>query len=169
MAQTRCTTAHSPSRCLFLYDGGGDNNSNIVSFDFRLTIAGKKSRACAERLIHCRLNARSVGNWIELSRGLNSIASNPIRLNFLSDYAVYMTRITQSYCNLAINPIRLPACNRTKCSSLWLDTSYLLKGLLLCKREAGKIVRQSGEEVPPLKVLENRNSHTKYYTYILIL
>ena len=40
MAQTRCTTAHSPSRCFFLYDGG-DNNSNIVSFDFRLTIAGK--------------------------------------------------------------------------------------------------------------------------------
>ena len=40
MAQTRCTTAHSPLRCLFLSDGS-DNNSNIVSFDFRLTIAGK--------------------------------------------------------------------------------------------------------------------------------
>ena len=40
MAQTRCTTAHSPSRTLFLSDCG-DNNSNIVSFDFRLTIAGK--------------------------------------------------------------------------------------------------------------------------------
>ena len=40
MAQTRCTTAHSPSRCLFLSDGG-DNNSNIVSLDFRVTIAGK--------------------------------------------------------------------------------------------------------------------------------
>ena len=34
IAQTRCTTAHSPSRCFFLSDGG-DNNSNIVSFDFR--------------------------------------------------------------------------------------------------------------------------------------
>jgi len=41
MAQTRCTTAHSPSRSLFISDCG-DNNSNIVSFDFRLTIAGKK-------------------------------------------------------------------------------------------------------------------------------
>ena len=40
MAQTRCTTAHSPSRSLFLNDCG-DNNSNFVSFDFRLTIAGK--------------------------------------------------------------------------------------------------------------------------------
>ena len=40
MAQTRCTTAHSPSRSLFLSDCG-NNNSNIVSFDFRLTIAGK--------------------------------------------------------------------------------------------------------------------------------
>ena len=40
MAQTRCTTAHSPLRCLFLSDGG-DNNSNIVSFDFPVTIAGK--------------------------------------------------------------------------------------------------------------------------------
>ena len=40
MAQMRCTTAHSPSRCLFLSDCG-DNNSNIVSFDFRVTIAGK--------------------------------------------------------------------------------------------------------------------------------
>ena len=39
MAQTQCTTAHSPSRSLFLSDCG--NNSNIVSFDFRLTIAGK--------------------------------------------------------------------------------------------------------------------------------
>ena len=29
--------------------------------------------------IHCRLHERSVGIWIELSRGLNSIASNPIR------------------------------------------------------------------------------------------
>ena len=48
MAQTRCTTAHSPSRSLFLSDCG-DHNSNIVSFDFRLTIAGKKTRACAER------------------------------------------------------------------------------------------------------------------------
>ena len=37
--QTRCTTAHSPSR-LFL-SNGGDNNSNIVSFDFRVTIAVK--------------------------------------------------------------------------------------------------------------------------------
>jgi len=36
MAQMRCTTAHSPS---FLSDGG--DNSNIVSFDFRVTIAGK--------------------------------------------------------------------------------------------------------------------------------
>jgi len=42
MAQMRCTTAHSPSRSLFLSDGG-DNNSNIVSFDFRLTIAEKIS------------------------------------------------------------------------------------------------------------------------------
>ena len=40
MAQTPCTTAHSPSRCLFVSDGG-DNNSNIVSFDFRVTITGK--------------------------------------------------------------------------------------------------------------------------------
>jgi len=40
MAQTRCPTAHSPSRSLFLSDGG-DNNSNIVSFDFRVTIVGK--------------------------------------------------------------------------------------------------------------------------------
>ena len=40
MAQTQCTTAYSPSRCLFLSDGG-DNNSNIVSFDFRVTILGK--------------------------------------------------------------------------------------------------------------------------------
>ena len=40
MAQTRCTTPHSPSRCLFLSDGG-DNNSNIVSFDFRVTSPGK--------------------------------------------------------------------------------------------------------------------------------
>ena len=40
IAQTRCTTAHSPSRCLFLSDGG-DNNSNIVSFDFRSTTPGK--------------------------------------------------------------------------------------------------------------------------------
>ena len=40
MAQTRCTTTHSPPRCLFLSDGG-DNNSNIVSFDFRVTIPGK--------------------------------------------------------------------------------------------------------------------------------
>ena len=31
-------TAHSP--CLFLSDGG-DNNSNIVSFNFRVTITGK--------------------------------------------------------------------------------------------------------------------------------
>ena len=31
---------HSPSRCLFLSDGG-DNNSNIVSFDFRVTTLGK--------------------------------------------------------------------------------------------------------------------------------
>ena len=50
--------------------------------------------------IHCRLHARSVGIWIELSRGLNSIASNPIQFDF-------------SYCNLAINPIRWPACNCT--------------------------------------------------------
>ena len=41
MAQTPCTTAHSPSRCLFIPDCG-DNNNNIVSFHFRLTIAGKK-------------------------------------------------------------------------------------------------------------------------------
>ena len=40
MAQTRCTTAHSPSCCFFLSDGG-DNDSNIVSFDFRVTIVGK--------------------------------------------------------------------------------------------------------------------------------
>ena len=40
MAQTPCTTAHSPSRCLVLSDGG-DNNSNIVSFHFRVTMAGK--------------------------------------------------------------------------------------------------------------------------------
>ena len=39
MAQTRCTTAHSSSRCLFLSDGY--NNSNTVSFDFRVTILGK--------------------------------------------------------------------------------------------------------------------------------
>ena len=50
MAQTRCTTAHSPSRSLFFSDCG-DNNSNIVSFDFRLTIAGKN-------LVHAQ-NARS--------------------------------------------------------------------------------------------------------------
>ena len=40
MAQTRCTMVHSPSLCLFISDGG-DNNSNIVSFDFRVMIAGK--------------------------------------------------------------------------------------------------------------------------------
>ena len=40
MAQTRCTTVRSPSRSLFISDCG-DNNSNIVSFNFRLTIAGK--------------------------------------------------------------------------------------------------------------------------------
>ena len=40
LAQTRCTTAYSPSRCLFLSDCG-DINSNIVSFDFQLTIVGK--------------------------------------------------------------------------------------------------------------------------------
>jgi len=40
MAQTRYTTVHSPSHCLFLSDGG-DNNSNIVSFDFRVMIPGK--------------------------------------------------------------------------------------------------------------------------------
>ena len=40
MAQTRCTTAHSPSRSLFLSDCS-DNNSNIVFFDFRVTFAGK--------------------------------------------------------------------------------------------------------------------------------
>jgi len=50
MAQTRCTVAHSPWRCLFLSDGG-DNNSNIVSFDFWVTTPGKKSRACAERKV----------------------------------------------------------------------------------------------------------------------
>jgi len=32
--------SETPSRCLFLSDGG-DNNSNIVSFDFRVTIPGK--------------------------------------------------------------------------------------------------------------------------------
>jgi len=35
--------------------------------------------------IHCSLRARSVDIWIELSRGLNLIASNPIRSVFLSD------------------------------------------------------------------------------------
>ena len=40
MAQMPYTTAHSPSQCLFLSDGG-DNNSNILSFDFRVTIPGK--------------------------------------------------------------------------------------------------------------------------------
>ena len=40
MAQTRCTTAHSPSPCLFLSDGA-DNNNNIVSFDFWFTTPGK--------------------------------------------------------------------------------------------------------------------------------
>ena len=40
IAQTRCTTAHSPSSCLFLSDGS-DNNSNIVSFDFQVTTLGK--------------------------------------------------------------------------------------------------------------------------------
>ena len=80
MAQTRCTMAHSPSRCLFLSDGG-NNNSDIVSFDFRVTIPGKKILRMRRTLnpIHCRLYARSVYIWIELSRGLNSIASNPIR------------------------------------------------------------------------------------------
>jgi len=40
IAQSQCTTAQSPSRCLFLSDGS-NNNSNIVSFDFRVTILGK--------------------------------------------------------------------------------------------------------------------------------
>ena len=40
LAQTRCTMAHSPSRCLFLSDSG-DNKSNIVSVNFRVTIPGK--------------------------------------------------------------------------------------------------------------------------------
>ena len=87
MAQTRCTTAHSPSRCLFLSDGGDNNNSNIVSFDFLLTIAGKNLENALERSIHsttcfCRLHARLVYVWIELSLGLNPTASNPIRFNF---------------------------------------------------------------------------------------
>ena len=78
MAQTRCTTAHSQLRCLFL-SNVGDNNSNIVSFDFRVTIAGKiSSMRRTLNPIHCCLHARSVGIWIELSRGLNPIASNPI-------------------------------------------------------------------------------------------
>ena len=38
---------------------------------------GKKSGACAERSIRSTV--------VELSRGLNSIASNPIRFDFLSD------------------------------------------------------------------------------------
>ena len=35
------TTAQSPSPYFFLSDGSDNNNSNIVSFDFRVTIAGK--------------------------------------------------------------------------------------------------------------------------------
>jgi len=50
IAPTRCTVAHSPSCCLFLSDGS-DNNSNIVSFDFRVITPGKKSRACAEHKV----------------------------------------------------------------------------------------------------------------------
>ena len=83
MAQTRCTRAHSPSLCLFL-SNGDDNNRSIVSFDFQVTIPGKKSGACTERSIQstscfCRLHSLLVYVWIELSQGLNPIASNPIR------------------------------------------------------------------------------------------
>ena len=74
MAQTRIL--HRVVR--FLSDGS-DNNSNIVSFDFWVTIAGKiwSMRRTLDP-IHCRLHARLVGIWIELSRGLNPIASNLI-------------------------------------------------------------------------------------------
>ena len=93
MAQMRCTTAHSPSRSLFLSDGG-DNNSNIVSFNFRLTIMGKKSRACAERSIRSTVVYMHV-QWAIGSSNLGVLIWSPFdRHN-------------------AINPIRLPACNRT--------------------------------------------------------
>ena len=84
MAQTPCTTAHSPSRCFFLSDGG-DNNSNIVSFELPGDDRGKKSGACAERSIRSTVVYMQVQRAFELSRGLNSIASNPIRFDFLSD------------------------------------------------------------------------------------
>jgi len=109
MAQTRCKTAHSPSRCLFLSDSG---NSNIVSLDFRVTIAGKNlEHAQNTRSDPLSSTCRFSGHLDRIS--LNLIASNPIRFYFLSDWGVYMNWITQSYCNLAINPIRWPACNRT--------------------------------------------------------
>ena len=62
IAQKRCTTA------LLVALDGGDNNSNIVSFDFRVT---------AQSPIHC-IQARLVRLSTELSRGLNPTASNPI-------------------------------------------------------------------------------------------
>ena len=80
MAQMRCTTAHSPSRCLFLSDVS-DNNSNIISFDFLVTIP-EKNLEHAQNTRSDPLSSPFTFNG-QLNRvisgGLNSIASNPIR------------------------------------------------------------------------------------------